>query len=119
MGESAGALSILHHLTSPAYLADPFFKRAILQSATISESTSYNLNDGYRIGSMWAYEAGCSTPGRVVECMRKIEPQKLARTMLFRWSVVEDKYMKHNLIFPLNDGVNFPSLTTAFKEGML
>lgn len=71
-GESAGAISILHHLTSDSMTTrlpiihgqpTPLFQKAIIQNAVASESDYLYLANAEVLGQEFAEELGCYTDG--------------------------------------------------------
>lgn len=76
MGESAGAGSILHHLTANGGTQNPLFKRAILQSPAFEPAPDRRgvLENKYQI---MLREAGCA--GKGLPCLRRATPQQLEK----------------------------------------
>ncbi|KAK9452906.1 Alpha/Beta hydrolase protein [Dipodascopsis uninucleata] len=76
MGESAGASSILHHITSPE---KPLFKRAILQSPAYYPEYDRSVLDN----QFWhiAEKAGCrlATASESLSCMEQVDIKVLDR----------------------------------------
>lgn len=73
-GESAGAGSILHHLTAFGGTQDPLFSRAILQSPALALSFDRkgNLEQAFQ---NFATAAGCA--GKGVSCLRAASAEAL------------------------------------------
>lgn len=118
MGESAGASSILHHLTTipPTHR---LFARAIVQNPVIMEAEELlSLEASYPITAAWNSGAGCDfpEPSAALECMRKVPPSSLLRPA-FRWSPMQNRWMATELMFPVQDQVNFPAISTAVSSG--
>jgi carboxylesterase type B len=125
MGESAGAVSILAHLTSPSVSTDqhPLFQRAILQNPVVIESEDLiSLEASYDAGDLWAREAGCdpaqfrSNPAQLLVCLRQLPASALIRPV-FRWSALQSEWMASQLTFPVNDHVQFVAPGVAIAQG--
>jgi carboxylesterase type B len=74
MGISAGAGSILHHMTAEGGKKDPIFRRAIIQSpgyATVLDRAGVVENKFHRIEEM----LGCK--GKGLDCMRTVSEAEL------------------------------------------
>ncbi|GAA2650344.1 carboxylesterase family protein [Streptomyces spororaveus] len=100
-GESAGALSVCAHLTSPASAG--LFHRAIVQSGSCSTTAPpRSLLPGLGTyepfvperrtvedGALAAARLGCDRPGGVLDCLRALDPAVLATPELMqRFSLV-------------------------------
>ncbi|XP_067119172.1 acetylcholinesterase-like [Centruroides vittatus] len=70
-GESAGSMSVAHHLISP--MSKGLFKRAILQSGTNNQPIfTANPEANLELTSMMAKELGCSDED-ILKCMRNVK----------------------------------------------
>ncbi|MGW6984219.1 carboxylesterase/lipase family protein [Streptomyces sp. NPDC054932] len=100
-GESAGALSVCAHLTSPASAG--LFHRAIVQSGSCSTTApprsllpSLGTYEPFvperrtvAEGALAAARLGCSRPGGVLDCLRRLDTGALATAELMqRFSLV-------------------------------
>ncbi|XP_023220572.1 cholinesterase-like [Centruroides sculpturatus] len=75
-GESAGSMSVAHHLISP--MTKGLFKRAILQSGSNNQQTfTANPEDNFEFTSMMAKELGCSEDD-MLPCMRRVDAFDIA-----------------------------------------
>ncbi|WP_405792180.1 carboxylesterase family protein [Streptomyces sp. NBC_00029] len=100
-GESAGALSVCAHLTSPASAG--LFHRAIVQSGSCSTTAPPRAllpglgtyepfvpeRQTVADGALAAARLGCDRPGGVLDCLRRLDPAALATAELMqRFSLV-------------------------------
>ncbi|XP_067119165.1 acetylcholinesterase-like [Centruroides vittatus] len=75
-GESAGSMSVAHHLISP--MTKGLFKRAILQSGTNNLPTfTANPEANLELTSMMAKELGCSEDD-MLPCMKRVDAFDIA-----------------------------------------
>jgi len=75
MGESAGAGSIVHHLTAFGGKQNPLFKKAIIQSPGFSVHTWDRKGDNEITFKTFRDEAGCADKG--IACLRSIPFHKV------------------------------------------
>ncbi|KAH3732160.1 carboxylesterase family protein [Pelomyxa schiedti] len=84
-GESAGAISVLYHLTAPGSAS--LFQRAIMEST--STEMYYTLDTSYSNGQTIANTAGCAS--NTLSCMRAIDVASLvALSASNTWNPVVD-----------------------------
>lgn len=117
-GESAGAISILHHLTSKRFLDNSkpkLFHKAILSNTVITSHEFLQLENAEKIGAQLAKDFGCVSDENVIECMRSLEPEKLVPDSYTRWSAFDEEMTKQ-LVFPAVDH-NFPDIMESLKSG--
>lgn len=71
-GESAGAMSIIFHLVSPA--SRGLYRSAIEESGSITEGCYFqNRSDAYEFNREWAAIKGCNMSGpELVSCLREL-----------------------------------------------
>jgi para-nitrobenzyl esterase len=120
VGESAGAISILHHLTSRRMIEDAkenrpkLFHRAWLMSAVVVETPFLESPLSEVIGAEWAAAKGCEGDQGVVECMRSKTPMELIDP-LTRWSAVDHDTNRATIYSMADD--EFPLIPVALRAG--
>lgn len=117
-GESAGAISILHHLTSKRFLdtsKPKLFHKAILSNTVITSHNFLKLENAEKIGDQLAKDFGCVSEDNVLQCMKSLEPEKLVPDSYTRWSAFDEEMTKQ-LVFPAVDD-NFPDILESLKSG--
>jgi para-nitrobenzyl esterase len=120
IGDSAGAISILHHLTSPLHRRDPLFNRGILLSAGIFAGKEFTLATAQRQGLKLAGMMGCpTTPKEALDCLLKLPATSVkVQTTRFPTPFVAAFPMEQRLTgYPLNDRTFFPDLLESLQNG--
>jgi para-nitrobenzyl esterase len=71
-GESAGAMSVMFHLVSPA--SQGLFHGAIEESGTLAQGCFFqNRSDSFKFNRQWAAIKGCTSTGsELLSCLRKL-----------------------------------------------
>lgn len=119
LGESAGGISILHHLTSSRMISDAklgrpkLFHRAWIISALLIEAPFLESPDAEIIGANWALVRGCSGDD-VIECMKNKSPPELVDP-LTRWSAFDFDTTRAS-IYSIADK-DFPLIPAALRQG--
>ena len=119
LGESAGGISILHHLTSSRMVSDyqnkkpKLFHRAWIISAVFLETGFLQSPESEVIGAEWASARGCSGE-RVIQCMTEKPAAELVDP-LTRWSAF-DYDTNRATIYSMADP-EFPLIPVALREG--
>lgn len=119
LGESAGGISILHHLTSARMNSDyqsgkpKLFHRAWVMSAVFLETPLLESPESEIIGAEWAAAKGCAGED-VVSCMRS-KPAIDLVDPLTRWSAF-DYDTNRATIYSVADA-DFPLLPVAIRRG--
>lgn len=121
IGDSAGAISILHHITSKPHLKKPLFQRAILISAGLFAGPDLTLARAQRQHLKVARERlGCpGDPNAVLACLKAL-PATSLRVHYTRMPTPFLTTYPMNSRFtgqPIDDGTFFPDLITALKTG--
>ncbi len=76
-GESAGGVSVGTMLA----LRPDLFKRAVIQSATISYGDQMSKEDAQNVGEMFVKEAGCESAVDIAECLREKPAKDILETL--------------------------------------
>lgn len=119
LGESAGGISILHHLTSSRMISDAklgrpkLFHRAWIISAILIETPFLESPEAEAIGAEWALVRGCSGDD-VIECMKSKAPAELVDP-LTRWSAFDFDTTRAT-IYSIADK-DFPLIPVALRQG--
>jgi carboxylesterase type B len=79
MGESAGAGSLLAHLTQFGGKRDPLFRRAIIQSAAFAPNTWDRRGANEAVFQLALKHTGCTAKG--IECLRDADSKTLKTVM--------------------------------------
>ena len=121
IGDSAGAISILHHMTSPLHLKNRLFHRAILISAGLFAGPELTIAKAHRQHLKIAREKlGCpGEPNEVLACLKSLPAMKLRvhytrmPTPFLSTYPIEARITGQ----PLNDRTFFPDLIEALEKG--
>lgn len=121
IGDSAGAISILHHLTSPLHMADPLFHRAIVISAGLFAGPEYTLDNAHRQNAKIAASLGCPGPGphAVLTCLQALPAAKV-RVITTRFPtpfIATFPMALRETGMPVNDRTYFPDLIDSLSTG--
>eukprot|EP00933_Yihiella_yeosuensis_P000749 TRINITY_DN10116_c0_g1_i2.p1 TRINITY_DN10116_c0_g1~~TRINITY_DN10116_c0_g1_i2.p1 ORF type:complete len:446 (-),score=78.61 TRINITY_DN10116_c0_g1_i2:65-1357(-) len=110
-GESAGALSVLHHLTSTK--SAHLFSRAITMSAYLK---MWPLEEAYALGQEFLSHLKCDKATSPLQCVRNVSHQQLlsvqAKVVL---SDDHDVFSRMVTFGPVSDGFELP-LNTSLEE---
>jgi carboxylesterase type B len=73
-GESAGGMSVMFHLTSPASFSTSLYRSAIEESGTTKQGCFFQAkDDAFKFNRQWASIKGCNSTGKeLMTCLRKI-----------------------------------------------
>lgn len=118
-GESAGGMSILNLLVSPRVIdktKPKLFHRAAISNAVVLNHKFLEMDVAESIGDALAKDVGCKEEGKVFECMKNIDEEKLVIYSYSRWSAF-DREMHKELLFPAFEK-NFPSVLTSLSKGI-
>lgn len=120
IGDSAGAISILHQLTTPSQLDKPLFHRGILVSLGLFAGPEYALNVSQKLHMKLAARLGCPGPLDVsLQCLRQL-PATATRIPMTRlpspFTVLIPAEHRFTGI-PHNDGHFYPDLIESLSQG--
>lgn len=121
IGDSAGAISILHHITSPLHIKKPLFHRAILISAGLFAGPDLTIARAQRQHLKIARERlGC--PGdanAVLACLKKLPVTDMRVHYTRMPTPFIATYPMESRITgaPIDDGTYFPNLIESLQKG--
>lgn len=121
IGDSAGAISILHHMTSPLQLKTPLFHRAVLLSAGLFAGPDLTLLNAQKHHLKLARErlACPGTPEQVLACLKSL-PAASVRVSYTRMVTPFISTLPMSLRLtgsPVSDNTYFPDLIESLQTG--
>lgn len=120
IGDSAGAISILHHLTSTLHVKKPLFNRGILISPGLFAGPELTMEKAHPQYLKLAAQLGCSgPPSQVLDCLLKL-PATSVRVPTSRFPspfVTTYPMAGRETGYPINDRTFFPDLIDALQRG--
>jgi carboxylesterase type B len=120
IGDSAGAISIVHHLTSPLHIKTPLFHRAIIISAGLFAGPDLTLEKAHRQYLKISTSIGC--PGdanQALKCLLSL-PVTSVRVVTGRFPtpfISTYAMALRETGFPINDRTFFPDLFESLASG--